>query len=61
MALKMALGYRHNIGKPRSRVVVMQHSYLRRHHRHDVGRRARRVQRTLWAAAVRCHRDSVPG
>ena len=27
VALKMALGYWHNIGKPRSRVVVMQHSY----------------------------------
>jgi len=27
VALKMALGYWHNIGKPRSRIVVMQHSY----------------------------------
>jgi adenosylmethionine---8-amino-7-oxononanoate aminotransferase len=27
VALKMALGYWHNIGQPRSRVVVMQHSY----------------------------------
>ncbi len=27
VALKMALGYWHNIGKQRSRVVVMQHSY----------------------------------
>src|ERR1700756_1628359 len=26
-ALKMALGYWNNIGKPRSRIVVMQHSY----------------------------------
>jgi adenosylmethionine-8-amino-7-oxononanoate aminotransferase len=27
VALKMALGYWHNIGEPRSRIVVMQHSY----------------------------------
>jgi adenosylmethionine---8-amino-7-oxononanoate aminotransferase len=27
VALKMALGYWHNIEKPRSRIVVMQHSY----------------------------------
>ena len=27
VALKMALGYWHNIGKPRTRIVVMQHSY----------------------------------
>ena len=27
VALKMALGYWHNIGAPRSRIVVMQHSY----------------------------------
>src|SRR5580704_9852390 len=27
VALKMALGYWNNIGKPRSRIVVMQHSY----------------------------------
>jgi len=27
VALKMALGYWHNIGQPRSRIVVMQHSY----------------------------------
>jgi adenosylmethionine-8-amino-7-oxononanoate aminotransferase len=27
VALKMALGYWHNIGRPRSRIVVMQHSY----------------------------------
>lgn len=27
VALKMALGYWRNIGKPRSRIVVMQHSY----------------------------------
>jgi adenosylmethionine-8-amino-7-oxononanoate aminotransferase len=27
VALKMALGYWHNIGNPRSRIVVMQHSY----------------------------------
>ncbi|MDK1376559.1 MULTISPECIES: adenosylmethionine--8-amino-7-oxononanoate transaminase [unclassified Sinorhizobium] len=27
VALKMALGFFHNIGKPRSRVVVMEHSY----------------------------------
>jgi adenosylmethionine-8-amino-7-oxononanoate aminotransferase len=27
VALKMALGYWHNVGKPRSRIVVMQHSY----------------------------------
>jgi len=27
VALKMALGYWHNIGKPRSRIVVMQHAY----------------------------------
>ena len=27
VALKMALGYWHNIGKSRSRIVVMQHSY----------------------------------
>ena len=27
VALKMALGYWHNIGKPRRRIVVMQHSY----------------------------------
>lgn len=27
VALKMALGYWHNIGKQRTRVVVMQHSY----------------------------------
>jgi adenosylmethionine---8-amino-7-oxononanoate aminotransferase len=27
VALKMALGYWHNIGKPRSRIVVMQNSY----------------------------------
>lgn len=27
VALKMALGYWHNIGEPRTRIVVMQHSY----------------------------------
>ncbi len=27
VALKMALGYWHNIGEPRSRIIVMQHSY----------------------------------
>ncbi|MFZ1173699.1 MAG: adenosylmethionine--8-amino-7-oxononanoate transaminase [Bradyrhizobium sp.] len=27
VALKMALGYWHNIGEPRSRIVVMQHAY----------------------------------
>ena len=27
VALKMALGYWHNIGQPRTRIVVMQHSY----------------------------------
>jgi adenosylmethionine---8-amino-7-oxononanoate aminotransferase len=27
VALKMAFGYWHNIGEPRSRIVVMQHSY----------------------------------
>jgi len=27
VALKMALGYWHNTGRPRSRIVVMQHSY----------------------------------
>jgi adenosylmethionine---8-amino-7-oxononanoate aminotransferase len=27
VALKMALGYWHNIGKPRTRIAVMQHSY----------------------------------
>jgi adenosylmethionine-8-amino-7-oxononanoate aminotransferase len=27
VALKMALGYWHNIGNPRTRIVVMQHSY----------------------------------
>src|ERR1700761_4801894 len=27
VALKMALGYWHNIGEPRRRIVVMQHSY----------------------------------
>jgi adenosylmethionine-8-amino-7-oxononanoate aminotransferase len=27
VALKMALGYWHNIGKPRTRIVVMEHSY----------------------------------
>ncbi len=27
VALKMALGYWHNIGKPRTRIIVMQHSY----------------------------------
>ncbi len=27
VALKMALGYFHNIGEPRSRIVVMEHSY----------------------------------
>lgn len=27
VALKMALGYRHNIGAPRRRIVVMEHSY----------------------------------
>jgi adenosylmethionine---8-amino-7-oxononanoate aminotransferase len=27
VALKMALGYWHNVGRPRSRIVVMQHSY----------------------------------
>jgi adenosylmethionine---8-amino-7-oxononanoate aminotransferase len=27
VALKMALGYWHNTGKPRTRIVVMQHSY----------------------------------
>jgi adenosylmethionine---8-amino-7-oxononanoate aminotransferase len=27
VALKMALGYWHNVGKPRTRIVVMQHSY----------------------------------
>ncbi|WP_331375720.1 adenosylmethionine--8-amino-7-oxononanoate transaminase [Sinorhizobium chiapasense] len=27
VALKMALGFFHNIGKPRSRIVVMEHSY----------------------------------
>jgi adenosylmethionine-8-amino-7-oxononanoate aminotransferase len=27
VALKMALGYWHNIGEPRGRIVVMQHSY----------------------------------
>src|ERR1700754_2391576 len=27
VALKMALGYWNNIGKPRSRIVVMEHSY----------------------------------
>ncbi|MCK1727318.1 adenosylmethionine--8-amino-7-oxononanoate transaminase [Bradyrhizobium sp. 142] len=27
VALKMALGYWHNIGKPRTRFIVMQHSY----------------------------------
>ncbi|MGY3604006.1 MULTISPECIES: adenosylmethionine--8-amino-7-oxononanoate transaminase [unclassified Bradyrhizobium] len=27
VALKMALGYGHNMGEPRSRIVVMQHSY----------------------------------
>ena len=27
VALKMALGFWHNIGEPRSRIVVMQHSY----------------------------------
>jgi adenosylmethionine-8-amino-7-oxononanoate aminotransferase len=27
VALKMALGYWHNIGNPRSRIVVMQHAY----------------------------------
>jgi adenosylmethionine---8-amino-7-oxononanoate aminotransferase len=27
VALKMALGYWHNVGEPRSRIIVMQHSY----------------------------------
>ncbi|MGL1627206.1 aminotransferase class III-fold pyridoxal phosphate-dependent enzyme, partial [Vibrio parahaemolyticus] len=27
VALKMALGYWHNIGVPRTRIIVMEHSY----------------------------------
>jgi adenosylmethionine-8-amino-7-oxononanoate aminotransferase len=50
VALKMALGYWNNIGKPR---------LSRRHRRNHVGRRAWRVQRSLRTAAVRGHHDSV--
>ncbi len=45
VALKMALGYWRNIGEPRSRIRRDGTRLSRRHHRHDVGRRARRLQR----------------
>ena len=60
VALKMALGYWRNIGEPRIAHRRARARLSRRHRRHDVGRRARRVQRRLRAAAVRCDAAAVP-
>ncbi|MGY3222834.1 adenosylmethionine-8-amino-7-oxononanoate aminotransferase [Bradyrhizobium sp. USDA 4512] len=61
VALKMALGYWHNIGATRTQIIVMENSY----HGDTVGtmsgRRARRLQQGLRAAAVRRRVDPVSG
>ncbi|MGY4334849.1 adenosylmethionine-8-amino-7-oxononanoate aminotransferase [Bradyrhizobium sp. LB7.2] len=60
VALKMALGYWHNIGQQRRRIVVMQHSY----HGDTVGAMsvgARGVFNAPYvAAAIRRYLDPVP-
>ncbi len=52
VALKMALGYWHNIGKQRNTHCCDAALLPRRHGGDDVGRRARHLQRGVRAAAV---------
>lgn len=53
IALKVALGYCQNVGKHRTRIVVMQHSYHGDTIGGDVGRCPGRIQRGVRAVAVR--------